>query len=371
EERLALGERDSKEAGITLLPDSIPVGDCLLGALWNNLPQGATLIDQSFRLIQRNEVFRRQSSLEIGENFFERIENSRKSLLLKDQIERVFSGGEKISTTEICYESGEVGHRTAHHFPLLGASGEVKWILSLWQESTPPGEGAVQHESFASILSHELRTPLNFIMGFASLLDEEIPGPLNPEQHGFVDKVLDGSERMASVIENLLDCAQGTQKALNLLPASLKETYELCREAIEDCQRQLLAKSQEISLMVAPSLPPVLFDAVALKRALVLLLDNAVKFSPSSERIRVSVEAAGEAMLIKVRDCGDGIPSEKIHRIFDPFYQADMSTTRIVGGMGIGLCLVSRIVAGHLGSLGAETSSDGALFWVSIPSSSY
>ncbi|HBN07332.1 MAG TPA: hypothetical protein DD435_01365 [Cyanobacteria bacterium UBA8530] len=368
---MALRERDSKEAGITLLPDSIPAGDCLLEALWDNLPQGATLIDRSFRLVQRNEVFRRRSPLEIGENVFDRLENPRKALLLKSQIERVFSGGKQISATEISFESGNVGHRTAHHFPLPGASGEVKWVLSLWQESALPGVGAFQHESFASILSHELRTPLNFIMGFASLLDEEIPGPLNPQQHCFVDKVLDGSERMASVIENLLDCAQETQKAFNLLPASLKETYELCRGAIEDCQSQLFAKSREISLMVAPSLPPVLFDAVALQRALVLLLDNAIKFSPPSERIRFSVEAAGEAVLIKIRDHGEGIPPEKIHRIFDPFYQADMSTTRIVGGMGVGLCLVSRIVSAHLGSLGAETSSDGSLFWLSIPSSSY
>jgi two-component system CheB/CheR fusion protein len=221
-------------------------------------------------------------------------------------------------------------------------------------------------DEFLSILSHELRTPLNFIIGFASLLEDEVGGPLNQQEHEHVGKVLLGADRLLVIIDNLLEMGRIVANKF-----SVDRSATLYTSLIDQAVAALapLAAEKHITLSQDASVPgEVWVDPGRIKQVLLNLLDNAIKFTPSGGRVHVRATLQGDRLVTEISDTGVGIDAQDIPKLFTRFKQLDMSSTREAGGMGLGLALSKAIVEGHGGSISVTSKrSKGSTFRFVLP----
>ncbi|HBN08087.1 MAG TPA: hypothetical protein DD435_05380 [Cyanobacteria bacterium UBA8530] len=212
-------------------------------------------------------------------------------------------------------------------------------------------------DDFLSVISHELRTPLNAIMGFGSILGDEVTGPLNEEQQECAEKILSGSEKMLLLVNDLLDFASMQAGRFRILPA-LTDYEKLAREAVSSFK--LLAKEKEILLEVQTDVPEkLLLDENRIYQVLSNLIVNAIKFTPKGGKITFCSRVEGDDLFSEMRDTGMGISPEDLPKLFAPFVQLDMSVTRRVGGVGLGLSICKAIVEAHGGTIWADSPGPG------------
>ncbi|HWB02025.1 MAG TPA: ATP-binding protein [Verrucomicrobiales bacterium] len=203
----------------------------------------------------------------------------------------------------------------------------------------------LQSEFVASV-SHELRTPVASIGVLAERLEE---GKADPEQakqyHRFIARE---GRRLAALVNNVLDFSriERGRKQYDFehtdLPSLVHETATLLRPAAEEKGLSLTEEFQEVPEEQWP-----LVDAVAIRQALVNLLENAIKFTPAGGKVTVGFVSANGAVGLRVRDTGIGIPSSDQKKIFERFYRVDNGLRRETNGAGIGLSLVKHIAASH------------------------
>ena len=219
---------------------------------------------------------------------------------------------------------------------------------------------------FLATMSHELRTPLNVIIGYNELLLDEVFGTLSPEQAASLDRVGTSARELLELISATLDISrlETGRAALNLQDIDL---VELLTE-IEVETRALREKPGVDTLwQVAPDLPRLQSDAVKLKVLLKNLIANAVKFTDHGS-VTISVAARDDWLECTIADTGIGMSAETRAVIFEPFRQGDSSSTRRHGGVGLGLYIVSRLLALLQGRIEVESElGAGSTFRVWIP----
>ena len=200
--------------------------------------------------------------------------------------------------------------------------------------------------SLISNLSHELFTPLNHMKGYLELLNNDSFGSLNKEQSEAVKVIQKSYNKLEQMISDLLqfsESSHGNQyvkkqsiSVLDFLSSPLKNAVQLTDE-------------RKITLEVAiPEPAPSVFgDPEKLTAVVNQLLDNALKFTPSSGKITVRVLSQNADVVISVTDTGIGIPTDRLNEVFEPFHQLDESAARRYGGTGLGLAIVKRILDEH------------------------
>jgi signal transduction histidine kinase/CheY-like chemotaxis protein len=229
---------------------------------------------------------------------------------------------------------------------------------------------------FIATLSHEIRTPLNGVLGMTDLV---LATPLNVQQRECLDTVKSSGHTLLAVLNDILDFSKIESGKLTIEP----QTFPLrpLLEGVLDLYAGT-ARSQELELVlwVAPAVPEVIHtDPTRLRQILMNLISNAVKFTTSGSIVlKVDPEPAGAdavanagapALLrFQVQDTGPGIPPERLPVLFQPFSQADTSTTRVHGGTGLGL-VISRRLAEALGGTITVSSvvGSGSCFRVELP----
>ena len=239
---------------------------------------------------------------------------------------------------------------------------------------------------FLSNISHELRTPLTPIKGYLGAILQEALGPLSPGQRRGLLVVLESVERLQQLIDDLLAYVRIEAGRLKVEPRPVSLS-ELLAKAWEKFLPLAQDKGQTLTFSVPSDLPPALADPDELYRAVSHLIENAIKFTPDGGTITLKAEVRSEELGVRsggeppdslpftphfveisVTDTGIGIPAEKLHRIFDRFYQVDGSTTREHGGMGIGLAIVKQIVEAHGSSIKVESEEgQGSTFRFRLP----
>ncbi|MCA1991593.1 MAG: PAS domain-containing protein, partial [Coleofasciculus sp. S288] len=221
-------------------------------------------------------------------------------------------------------------------------------------------------DEFLAVLSHELRSPLNPILGWAKLLrsrrlDEQA-----------TTRALETIERnaklQAQLIEDLLDVSRilRGKLVLNVAPVNLAATIEA---ALETMRLAAEAKGIQIQTVLAPNVGRVKGDSARLQQVVWNLLSNAIKFTPTGGRVEVRLKQVDKYAQIQVKDKGKGITTEFLPHVFEYFRQADGTTTRQFGGLGLGLAIVRHLVELHGGSVQAESPGEGlgATFTVKLP----
>ncbi len=222
-------------------------------------------------------------------------------------------------------------------------------------------------DEFLSILSHELRTPLNAIMGFGSILEDELVGPLNEVQLTYLKRMLGGADALLGLINDLLDMSriQAGKFTLEPHPFPLPRTL---RGVIENLAPLAEQRGHRMRLDASEDLPLVLGDEQRVSQVLVNLVNNAIKFTPESGKIRVSARPEGPQVRVAVEDTGVGIAPEDLPKLFKPFSQVDMSDTRKAGGTGLGLSITKALVEAQGGHVGVESEpGKGSCFWFTLP----
>lgn len=228
---------------------------------------------------------------------------------------------------------------------------------------------------FVSVVSHELRTPLSALLLEAQLLSQDSQVFPPDKLHQVYSNLNLNAHRLQIQIENLLDFALIERGELELYfrPCSINQ---IAREVVD----LYAARAAEKRLQFTLGLPPtttlsVIADGPRLRSALIHLVDNAFKFTPEGGSINISIHGMATlpngtepAIAIAVRDNGIGMSPEMQQKLFTAFNQADMSTTRRYGGMGMGLALAARIVAAHRGRITFKSElGAGSLFALWVP----
>jgi signal transduction histidine kinase len=228
---------------------------------------------------------------------------------------------------------------------------------------------------FISVVSHELRTPLTALVLETQMLTHDLHALPPDKVNRIYASLATDTRRLQIQIDNLLDFAliERGELDLNFKPCSMNQ---IARDVADLYETRAAEKHLNFSLSLPPTTAlAVMADGPRLRSALVHLVDNAVKFTPEGGTITVSVHGLATlpggseaAVAIAVRDNGIGIPPDLQQKLFTAFSQADMSTTRRYGGMGIGLTLAGRIVAAHRGKITFKSDvGSGSLFALWVP----
>jgi PAS domain S-box-containing protein len=222
-------------------------------------------------------------------------------------------------------------------------------------------------DQFLSILSHELRTPINAIMGFGSILDDELAGALSEKQHDYLRKMLNGADVLLALVNDLLDMSRIQAGKFTLSPAPVA-IGPLVDEVVTSLAPLAEQKRQRVVVDLPADLPDVMADRQRLAQVLVNLVGNAIKFTPPGGAITVRGCLEPGWLRIEVADTGPGIADDDVPKLFHRFTQLDMSATRKAGGTGLGLSISKALVEAHGGAIGVESQpGHGATFWFTLP----
>lgn len=221
-------------------------------------------------------------------------------------------------------------------------------------------------DQFLAIVSHELRTPLNAILGWSDMLQRgTLEGAMRERA---CRTIFTSAQRQAELIEDLLDVARITSGKLRL-DRTLVDVRDVVRDALQLVQPGVSRKNICVTLDAHPACLPVYGDPARLQQIASNLLSNAVKFTPEGGAVLVVVRPNGAALELVVTDTGQGISAEFLPSVFEPFRQADESTTRVHSGLGLGLSIVQNLVDAHGGTVNVESEGEGrgTTFTVRLP----
>lgn len=221
-------------------------------------------------------------------------------------------------------------------------------------------------DEFLATLSHELRTPLNAVIGWSRMLGS---GRLDRESSKHALEVIERNAwAQKQIIEDILDVSRVItgKLRLNLSPVDLVAVVDAALDAVRPAME---AKEIQIETLIDASLRMVSGDADRLQQVVWNILSNAAKFTPQGGNVEISVSQSTTHVHIQVKDTGPGIEAAFLPYVFERFRQADGSTTRTHGGLGLGLAIVRHLVELHGGTIAVDNREDvgGAIFTIRLP----
>ena len=225
-------------------------------------------------------------------------------------------------------------------------------------------------DEFLATLSHELRTPLSAILGWAQVLKN---GNINDADLQKGIDVIDRNARVqAQLIEDLLDMSRIISGKVRI-DAQPMAPISAVEAAIETVRPGADAKGVRVDKLLDPAAGPITGDPARLQQVVWNLLSNAIKFTPKGGRVLVTLEKADSSVQISVADTGAGIDRAFLPHVFERFKQADASTTRHHGGLGLGLSIVKHLVELHGGTVDVESEGEdrGTKFTIRLPLSPF
>lgn len=346
-ERLGLALEGSN---LALFDWDIPSGEVRLSEQWN-LIMGGEKVETVTTIEALNELVHPDDMLRLQEN-----------------LEKVLKGHVRFY---------EVQHRVKNRH------GEWRWILSRAKVTERDAQGKalrlvgtnaditagkeierVKNEFIATV-SHELRTPLTAIIGSLSLIRETAEN-LDPEVAGFIDMAAQNSDRLAALINDVLDIEKigSGQMTMNLRTISLRELLE---KAVR--MNTPYADIHNVKLNLHPGADfTVSADPDRLMQVLTNLISNAAKFSPPQADVEVSAVESNGKVRVNVRDHGPGIPDNFRNQIFQRFERADNSNTRRKGGTGLGLAISKALIEHMNGRIDFDSAEgQGSTFYFELP----
>ena len=342
-------ERRQAEARYRTLFESVPVG------VFSTTPEGQ-ILEANPALVEMLGFGNVEQLQHLGPGaLWVNVEDfaRRNALLLRDGVIRDYESHLRRAdgTTFWCAESlrAEYDPFSGRVMQFEGVAVEITDRKRVQQELARARDAALEtarlKSEFLANMSHEIRTPLNGIIGMCQLLRDS---ELAPEQREYADLIINSADSLAIIVNDILDYSKASAGKLVFEEIAL----ELARVA-EDVTKLMgeaaRRKSLQLILRLDPALPGfVRGDPTRLRQVLANLLGNAIKFTEHGEVIlsmRALTEAAGEVVIrFEIRDTGIGIAPEALTGLFQPFHQADGSTTRKYGGTGLGLAISAQLV---------------------------
>jgi PAS domain S-box-containing protein len=337
----------------------------MLRALIDNVPDYMYVKDVECRFVMANLSVARQMGANtpeelLGKSDFDFYPRELAAVFYEDEQKVIRSGQAEVNRLEMGLDPlGNVTQVLTTQVPLRDRNGRVTGIAGVGRDVTEIKKGQAEMQraleaaeaatraksEFLANMSHEIRTPLNGIIGMTDLALET---PLSPEQREYLETVKISGDSLLAVINDILDFSkiEAGRIDLELIDFNLRDCLETTLKTLAVRADE---KGLELLCEIAPEVPEVVRgDSSRLRQVLANLIGNAIKFTDEGEvALKAQIQSEiGECRVLHftVSDSGIGIPADKQLAIFDPFSQADNSTTRKYGGTGLGLTISSRLV---------------------------
>lgn len=239
----------------------------------------------------------------------------------------------------------------------LAVVAALGWLLAGY--ITRPVERAWKRErQFLADASHELKTPLTVILSSSALLEETA----DDEQQPYVENIRAESQRMRSLVEDMLTLWRTEETTPTLVSTSLSEVVT---EAVLRFEPVAFEAGHALHYDIENELS-LMGQEETLRRLVNILLDNAVKYAAPNTAVKLTLDKVGKQAVLAVENEGEPIPPEKLQHIFDRFYRADESRGE-AKGFGLGLAIAQEIVRGHRGNISARSDERYTVFTVTLP----
>lgn len=356
-----LGERDAAPGSSRSAAERRPPDD-RFDALVRALPLGVMMLDAALRVRFANRaaggIFGFEAARADGLHLIETVP----SIELERRADAALGGEVSMGPLIV---AGKAGNRTyaVSVYPLTDDGGQITGALVLAEDQTELLALERARQEFLTNVSHELRTPLSSIK---LMLETVVESPDDEARDLFVPQALAQVDRVASLVQRLLEQARAESGALTLTYSDV-DLESVAGPIVRSFEPQAAAKGVRIELR--PLRPAnVEADPERLSQVLVNLIDNALRYTPAGGSVTTTIDAEGGFAIIRVSDTGIGIPYKDLPHIFERFYVVDRSRARDMSGAGLGLSIVKQIVDAHGGSVTAESSlGSGTTFSVRIP----
>ncbi|MBY0124053.1 two-component system histidine kinase PnpS [Bacillus sp. S/N-304-OC-R1] len=336
-----------------------------LTALIENMGSGLILIDSRgfISMVNRTykEIFKINSSEYVNKLYYQVIEH-REVISL---IEEIFMTEEIVKKQLIISLGNRRRHFEVYGVPIIGTNDVWKGVLLVFHDITDIKKLEQMRKDFVANVSHELKTPITSIKGFSETL---LDGAMEDKEslEAFLKIILQESDRLQSLVHDLLDLSKIEQQSFNL---SIKQ-YNIS-DTLEEVLAILKQKAveREIHITLEKGNDPILIEADAdrLKQIFLNLINNALTYTPSGGRISINLSESKTKVFIKIKDTGIGIDKEEIPRIFERFYRVDKARSRNSGGTGLGLAIVKHLIEAHKGEISVESKiGEGTIFFIEL-----
>jgi PAS domain S-box-containing protein len=239
---------------------------------------------------------------------------------------------------------------------------QLQWIF---RDITERKNLDTLREDLIAMIYHDLRAPLANIVSSLDVLDTVLTSSDDASTKSLLNIALRSTERIQRLTNSLLDIKR-LEAGQPLGDRVIAAPEELLRDAVDTVGPVAKNKQQDLQFVPPVAFPPVLVDAEMIRRVLINLIENAVKYTPSGGQIRVGGEVHENWVSLWVQDNGPGIPASEQQRIFDKFTRLDTKST--AKGLGLGLAYCKLAVQGHGGKIGVDSEKGaGAKFWITLP----
>jgi len=250
--------------------------------------------------------------------------------------------------------------------PLKDEEGEIQGVVVVFQDVTKERELDRIKSEFISLASHQLRTPITIIKWGIEALLHKMKKKLARDELDQIDKIYKGSEKMAALVDDLLNVSRLEAGRL-IFKKEFAQLEEMLDAIIKEYELYLEKKKMKLFFeKPASSLPKVEIDREKIRQVIIILLDNAIKYSPKGKKIQIKLSHQDETILFSIKDEGIGIPVSQQKEVFTKFFRAENISEET--GTGLGLYLAQGLVRAHGGKIWFESEEGkGTTFYFTLP----
>jgi two-component system phosphate regulon sensor histidine kinase PhoR len=332
-------------------------------SLLSSMQEGLLALNKNLEIISINEIALDYLQIPRKDAVGNRLSNLISNKKMLSFIKKVTKKNKNIQN-EIIFKTNKKRYFLMNGSPLM-KSKKKSGVLITINDITLQKQLETIRQDFVANVSHELKTPITSIIGYLEIIQQ---GNADIDQQNiFIQKVLDHTNRMNSIIDDLLKLSKiESQEEDNTIELNEQRLNPILSGAIDDVQN-IAMKRKNIILLKCDDSVMVNGDPQLLREAIINLLENAIKYGKAEKPITISVEKT-DLINIHVKNHGEGIPKKYRGRIFQRFYRIDKSRDREAGGTGLGLAIVKHIALVHNGEVRVTPSKDHeTCFTFSIP----
>jgi two-component system phosphate regulon sensor histidine kinase PhoR len=237
--------------------------------------------------------------------------------------------------------------------PVQGVPGSEGKTMLVFHDVTRLKKLERMRVDFVANVTHEIKTPLTAILGFVETLQE---GAIEDRETArkFLSTITRHAERLNRLVEDLLTISNIELGEMRFYFESVSLSG-IAQSVMNIVSVKAREKKIDVAVEIPDSLPPIRADRDRLSQILINILDNAVKFTPEGGGVKLSAEAAGGEVVVRVADTGIGVPRDEIGRLGERFYRVDKTRSRELGGTGLGLSIVKHLMLAHRGHMEIES----------------
>ena len=343
-------------------------------AIIEHMADGLIMIDKDVNLLSINPAGRRMLGIGSLDVIGTRIDQQGSPSSLRALIRKTGS----LKTTSIDHDGTGITQHVINLDPPLSHTLEVfsSWVkdsnnqllgkVLVLHDITRERELVQAKDNFISTVSHELRTPVFSIQGFLELiLNDKVPDPKKRKR--FLELSYEQCKHLRFLLDELLDISRIESGKLIIQKEEISIAGVINR-VVEYLQTRAIEKGLDLHANVPPNLPLIEGDGERLEQVISNLVDNAIKFTPEGGKITIIGNVDEKDLLVQVIDTGIGIPADEVSELFQMFYQVDSSSSREIGGTGLGLYISKQLIEMHGGQIWVESvPGRGSNFSFTIP----